>query len=153
VNEATWLALTVSLTVVGGIWTWLALRRHGFPSALRALGFTLLPAAAWLTGTMEMFADIGSSVLDWATHLVLGPRAWVGIALVGIAVVLWLVSGVLRDRQLRRGRDAGAGASSATLPRGRGAAAASAPGTASGAAPVDDDLADIEALLKKRGIE
>ena len=150
-NEATWAALTVSLTVLGGIWTWLAWRRHGPASALRALGFTLLPAAAWLTGTMQMFVEITGSVLDWGTSLVLDPRTWSGIALTGVAVVLWLTSGFLGDRQLRRGRDAAGGSvphvgqPTGNLP-GRGR-------TAPSSTPVDDDLADIEALLKKRGIE
>lgn len=150
-NEATWAALTVSLTVLGGIWTWLAWRRHGAASALRALGFTLLPAAAWLTGTMEMFVEIAGSVLDWGTSLALDPRTWAGVVLAGLAVVMWFASGVLGDRQLRRGRDGSGGSRpqvgqpTGNLPaRGR---------TASSSAPVDDDLADIEALLKKRGIE
>ncbi len=58
----TWAALTAALTVAGAIWTWIAFRRRGSANGLRALGFTLLPAAAWLTGTLEMVVDIAGSV-------------------------------------------------------------------------------------------
>ena len=51
VEATTWAALTAALTVAGAIWTWIAFRRRGAANGLRALGFTLLPAAAWLTGS------------------------------------------------------------------------------------------------------
>ncbi len=63
VEATTWAALTAALTVAGAIWTWIAFRRRGAVNGLRALGFTLLPAAAWLTGTMEMAVEIGGSRL------------------------------------------------------------------------------------------
>ena len=105
----TWAALTAALTVAGAIWTWIAFRRRGSANGLRALGFTLLPAAAWLTGTLEMVVDIAGSVTDWATSLVFDVRTWMGVGLAGLAVVLWLVSGFIRDRQLARGQAAGTG--------------------------------------------
>ena len=84
----TWAALTAALTVAGAIWTWIAFRRRGSANGLRALGFTLLPAAAWLTGTLEMVVDIAGSVTDWATSLVFDVRTWMGVGLAGLAVVL-----------------------------------------------------------------
>lgn len=165
----TWAALTASLTIVGAIWTWIAFRRRGAANGLRALGFTLLPAAAWLTGTLEMVVDIAGSVTDWATSLVFDVRTWTGVGMAGLALLLWVVSGFIRDRQLARGQAAGkvgkgtAGgrgqdAGSGALPEASSTRRAAAPagGQASaprGASPVDDDLADIEALLRKRGIE
>ena len=77
----TWAALTAALTVAGAIWTWIAFRRRGSANGLRALGFTLLPAAAWLTGTLEMVVDIAGSVTDWATSLVFDVRTWLGVGL------------------------------------------------------------------------
>jgi len=147
VDEVTWGALTLTLTLLGGIWTWLAFRRRGLASGLRGAGFTLLPAAAWLTGTMEMFTEIGGSVADWATHVAFSPIVWAGVVLTGISVVLLGVSGALRKREL--GVKDGPRPSSVAdqkpgkaLPRSRGPAAPA----------LDDDMADIEALLKKRGI-
>lgn len=145
----TWAALTAALTVAGAIWTWIAFRRRGAANGLRAMGFTLLPAAAWLTGTLEMVVEIAGSVTDWATSLVFNVMTWTGVGLAGLAVVLFVVSGFIRDRQLGRvqrgGGAPGAGTSRRELP----------PTTAkaTGGSPVDDDLADIEALLRRRGIE
>ena len=44
VDDVTWGALTLTLTLLGGIWTWCAFRRRGLASGLRGAGFTLLPA-------------------------------------------------------------------------------------------------------------
>ena len=155
VDGTTWAALTAALTVAGAIWTWIAFRRRGAANGLRALGFTLLPAAAWLTGTLEMVVEIAGSVTDWATGLVFDLFTWAGVGLAGLAVVLWVISGFIRDRQLARGRAVGARGAARKKEREPGALPASsgaAPGT-SGRPIIDDDLADIEAMLKKRGIE
>ncbi len=150
-----WTALTAALTISGAIWTWIAFRRRGAANGLRALGFTLLPAAAWLTGTLEMFVEIAGSIGDWATGLVFNTLTWAGVGLGGLAGVLFVISGVIRDRQLARGQKVAppsvgraATADHATLPPTSPGAPKSALGS-----PVDDELADIEALLKKRGIQ
>ena len=157
-DGTTWAALTAALTVAGAIWTWIAFRRRGAANGLRAMGFTLLPAAAWLTGTLEMVVEIAGSVTDWATSLVFNVLTWTGVGLAGLAVVLFLVSGFIRDRQLARGQAAGrtgkgtSGTTAAASPQSLPEASSTCPGTRGGS-PVDDDLADIEALLRKRGIE
>lgn len=147
----TWAALTAALTVAGAIWTWLAFKRRGAANGLRALGFTLLPAAAWLTGTLEVVVEIAASITDWATGLVFNIFTWAGLGLAGLATVLFVVSGVIRDRQLARGQTAG------RSPVGPGETAGRAslpPASASGKSSlIDDDLADIEAILKNRGIK
>lgn len=150
-EASTWAALTAALTVAGAIWTWISFRRRGAVNGLRALGFTLLPAAAWLTGTLEMVVEIGGSVTDWATSLVFDVRTWVGVGLAGLAVVLYVISGFLRDRQLGKAQAAG-GATGSPKPGGRESLPPSS-AKATGGSPIDDDLADIEALLRKRGIE
>lgn len=148
----TWAALTASLTIVGAIWTWIAFRRRGAANGLRALGFTLLPAAAWLTGTLEMVVDIAGSVTDWATSLVFDVRTWAGVGLAGLALLLWVVSGFIRDRQLARGQAAGRARKDGSQRRGAGELPAATP-PRGGKPVVDDDMADIEAMLRKRGIE
>lgn len=158
VDEATWAALTVVLTVLGVVWTVVAFRRRGAANGLRALGFTLLPAAAWLTGTLRMFTEIGSAVSRWATSLVLDPRVWTGVGLAGTAAVLIVLSGYLRARQLARGQgrtplpEGPRGSSGAVLaePRGAGSGEAVQPrrkGTG------DSELDEIEELLRRRGIQ
>ena len=143
-SEATWAALTATLTLLGAIWTVYAFRNRGVASGLRGAGFTLLPAAAYTTGTLEMFTEIGQSVLDWATSLVFSPIVWAGVVLTGLSVVLFMVSGAMRERGI--GGPAGVGAAPERERKGLGRARQSEP------AVVDDDLADIEAILRKRGI-
>ena len=149
----TWAALTAALTVAGAIWTWIAFRRRGSANGLRALGFTLLPAAAWLTGTLEMVTEIAGSITDWATTLVFDVRTWVGVGLAGLAVVLWFVSGIIRDRQLARGQAAGTAGPTGRRGRDELPEASSTRTGPTSRAAVDDEMADIEALLRKRGIE
>lgn len=165
-DEATWLALTAVLTALGGAWTWYAARHRGLASALRGAGLTLLPPAAFLTESLETVVEIGSSVADWATGLVLSPTVWAGIVLAGLAVVLLGASSALRSRELGRAerpdptrRRSDEMAPGATPGAAVGATSGTAPGlpgrrTAGRGDPAvaDDDLADIEALLRRRGI-
>lgn len=138
-DDAAWAALTLSLTVLGGIWTWFSFRRHGAISGLRALGFTLLPLAAYLTRTLQMFTRIVDAITSWAAHLVFSPVVWLGVVLGGLGVVLIVVSGMLRSRQLGEG---GAGTKRSVAP------AAERPELTES----DPEMAEIEAILRKRGI-
>lgn len=144
VDEVTWAALTATLTALGAAWTWYAFRHRGVASGLRGAGLTLLPPAAWLTGTLEMFTEIGGSVLDWATGLVLSPLVWAGIVLAGLSVLLLVVSGVLRTRALARA----AGSGTPAVDQRHGAELS--PGSES--PRVEDDMSEIEAILRRRGI-
>lgn len=144
-DDAAWAALTLSLTVLGGIWTWWSFRRRGLTSGLRALGFTLLPLAAYLTKTLQMFTGIAQEISSWAGRLVLSPVVWAGFLLGGVGVVLIVVSGMMRSRQLGGASDGGrkepatgpAKGSAKELPASTGA---------------DPEMAEIEAILRKRGI-
>jgi len=146
VDEVTWAALTAVLTALGAAWTWYAFRHRGIASGLRGAGLTLLPPAAYLTGTLEMFTEIGTSVAGWATSLVLDPRVWAGIVLAGLSVLLLGTSAALRSRG--RGGKPGAvrGTPDAQQPP------ALPPSGGRGEPAIDDDLSDIEAILKRRGI-
>jgi hypothetical protein len=149
VDEVTWGALTLTLTAIGAVWTWFAFRRRGAAAGLRGAAFTLLPPAAFLTGTLEMFTEIGGSVADWATHLVLSPIVWLGIVLAGVSGVLFVVSGAIRSRQgtAEAGRDLPSGESARAGRRGELKASGRKAEPA-----IDDDMAEIEAILRKRGI-
>jgi hypothetical protein len=146
VDDVTWGALTLTLTLIGGMWTFYAFRRRGVASGLRGAGLTLLPAAAWMTGTLEMFTDIAGTVGDWATHLVFSPTVWAGIVLAGISVLLFGASSALR------GRGRGGKPGVAPGPEGRRDKKALPKASGPGAPAIDDDMADIEAILRKRGI-
>lgn len=137
-EDATWLALTLVLTLLGGAWTWHAARHRGLRAGVRGAALTLLPPAAWLTGTLEAGVKIGEVVVDWATDLVFSPSVWAGLVLLGLSGVLFVVAGRLPSRAPK----AGAPAEKPALPRAE----------KRGAPAIDDDLAEIEAILKKRGI-
>lgn len=147
VDDAAWAALTLSLTVLGGIWTWFAFRRRGLASGLRALGFSLLPLAAYLTKTLRLATEIVDAVTDWAARLVFSPVVWFGFLVGGVGIVLIVVSGMLRSRQLAQ---APAGSGKGT---GKGTELpASRPQGGQPAIDTDSEMAEIEAILRKRGI-
>ena len=51
-DEAAWGALALALTLMGGIYTYVAYQRRGLTAAVRGGAITLLPLAAWLTGLL-----------------------------------------------------------------------------------------------------
>lgn len=144
VDDVTWAALALTLTLLGGIWTWLAYQRRGLPAALKGAGLTLLPLAAYLTKTLQMLTEIGDAVADWATTLAFSPVVWVGVILAGLAVVLFGAGRALEQRRGPRSQP-----ESEQKP---GAKPLPATREKRGAPAIDDDLAEIEALLRKRGI-
>ena len=133
--DPVWTALALLLTGAGGFWTVQAFRNRGVAAGLRGAGLTLLPLAALMTGTLELVVDIGADIGDWAVGLVFSPVVWLGIILTGAALVLFGAGTVLQRRVVPAEPERKA------LPK----AAKPAP-------VIDDDMADIEAILKRRGI-
>jgi hypothetical protein len=142
VNDVSWGALALALTTLGGIYTWWALRHRGFAAAVRAGGFTLLPLAAWMTGLLEVAGDIGDSLGHWLSRLVFSPFVWLGMLLFVVAFVL--IGG---SNFVSRRRD--------PEPKGR-TPRAETPKAVRKTSPsdplIDDEMAEIQAILKKRGI-
>src|SRR5581483_9097399 len=158
-DKIAWLPLCGGLTGLGLVLSYLAMRRRGIGSGLRGAAWSLLPIAAYLTGSIEMFWKMGVAIGDFAKGFVFSPRVWSGIALAGLAVVLLVVSGPLRRRRVDKGRDkpaaepAAAPAGSVAAARGgqlatrpdHAAPAAKAPVPARGrkGRPADDDDDDL----------
>lgn len=151
-DGTTWAALALVLTLIGAALSWLAWRRRGAAAGVRGLAWTLVPIALWLTGTLKLAASIVEDVIDWAARLVFSPVVWLGITVAGVAAVLWVVSGLMRSRGVgvRRKVDE---------PTTREADRAQPPDASALAAAKRtkkdddlDDMADIEAILKKHGI-
>ncbi|MGI8522317.1 MAG: hypothetical protein ACR2K3_03260 [Nocardioides sp.] len=143
-NDVSWGALALALAVLGGLYTWRAWHRRGLGAAVRGAGYTLVPVAAWLTGSLELFGDYVDDTSRWLTRLAFNPVVWFGVALAVLAVLLIGVGGVLSRRsepaETRKSK----------RQKGRPAVGA-APPPKSGPV-VDDEMAEIEAMLKKRGI-
>jgi hypothetical protein len=151
IDTVTWQALTVVLTLVGLVGTGLIWRRRGPVAGLRMLAVSLLPAAAYLTGTLRLLWQIGDAVVSWAARMVFSPTVWLGIVLAGISVLLFVVAGAMT----RRGVGGGSGRREKELPATSSRPAAGpARGKAgpSAESSVDDDMAEIEEILKRRGI-
>ena len=107
-NSIAWLPLCAGLTGIGLVASWFALRRRGLGSGLRGAAWSLLPLAAYLTGSIQMFWKIGTAIGDFATHLVLSPKVWSGVGVAVLAAVLFVVSAPIKRRR-KRLRKAGPG--------------------------------------------
>ncbi len=137
-----WGALALALTALGGIYTWWALRHRGFAAAVRAAGFTLLPLAAWMTGLLQVFGTVTNAFLHFFTRLVFSPLVWLGVIVFVVAFVLIGASNFVTrhqepapDKRKQRG----------SKPKAVGPATRPDP-------LIDDEMAEIQAILKKRGI-
>src|SRR6478735_12785864 len=153
IDSTTWAALALTLTIIGAALSWVAWKRRGLAAGIRGLAWTLVPVAAWLTGTLKLAVNILNDVTDWAARLVFSPSVWLGIVVAGAAVVLWFVSGAMLARGVgTRGvtrRD-----QAAAVPGQERKQVPAAPAKKRKSARNDDldDMADIEAILKKHGI-
>jgi hypothetical protein len=145
VDQAAWGALTLSLTVLGGIYTWFAFRSRGFVAGLRGVGFTLIPVALLLTDTLQMVTRIGSAIGDWAVGLAFSPATWLGVILAGVSVVCFVVAGYVANRGTgAESHDAKPAPKELSKSKGRKSDPV--------LSDIDPELAEIEALLRKRGI-
>lgn len=152
IDSTTWGAVAFVLTFLGAAYTWFAYRRRGVAAGLRGLAWTLVPVAAWLTGTLKLAANILNDVLDWGSRLVFSPTVWLGVIVAGVAVALWFLSGVLLARGIGTRGQAVEGGRAKQVPAAKPAKQASP--TKRSAAQKDDldDMDDIEAILKRHGI-
>jgi hypothetical protein len=142
VNDVSWGALALALTALGGIYTWWALRHRGFAAAVRAAGITLLPLAAWMTGILQVFGTVTNAFLHFFTRLVFSPLVWLGMIVFVVAFVLIGASNFLIRHQ-----------DPAPEKRRRRKTEPKAVGPTSRPDPlIDDEMAEIQAILKKRGI-
>ena len=165
-NSIAWLPLCAGLTGIGLVASWFAMRRRGLAAGLRGVAWSLLPLAAYLTGSVKMFWKIGSAIGDFATSFVFSPQVWSGVGVAVLAAVLFVVSGAGKRRR-KRARVKAAGDAPAGLAAADGAAAqngkaperkelATRPArggrAGKGAMDDDDDLAGVEDILRKHGI-
>ena len=148
-NQIAWLPLCAGLTGLGLVASWLVFRRRGLRAGLRGIAWSLLPLAAYLTGAIEMIWKMGAAIGDFATSFVFSPEKWAGVVVAGLALVAFVVSGMMRGRQARDAEGGGGPAAAPAAKKGQAIAARSA----HAAAPADDDdFSEIEKILRNRGI-
>lgn len=136
-----WGALALALTTLGGIYTWWALRHRGFAAAVRGAGLTLLPLAAWMTGLLQVFGSVTHAFVHFFTRLVFSPVVWLGMIVFVVAFVLIGASRVVSGRQEPEPKTR----TRPEKPKAVGRASKSDP-------LIDDEMAEIQAILKRRGI-
>jgi hypothetical protein len=142
-DSAAWGALAFALSTLLGVVTFFRWRHRGLVAGLRGAAWTILPVAAWLTGVLELAFDVADSVGHWAVHLVFSPVVWLGLVLAGMSAALFGASAVLGSRRHARG-------DGPAQPVGRRPRRAVR--SAGAAAIGDEDLGDIEEILRKHGI-
>jgi hypothetical protein len=171
-DKVIWLAGCGGVTGLGLIMSWLVARRRGARAGMQWAGWSLLPLAVYLTGADEMFWKIGVAIGDFAKGFAFSTRVWSGIALAGLAFVLLVSSGAVRGRQqVKKGKGtvpASTGGAVAVPGASRGGLPAPSPaaGLATQPAPTaklpqrrkpagasgDDDMSEVEEILRRRGI-
>lgn len=148
-SQFAWLPLCGGLTLLGLIASWVVWRRRGAAAGLRWAAWSLLPIAAYLTHAVKMLWQIGSAIGNFATSFIFSPQVWAGVAVTGLAIVLFVVSGTLRGRSRKSSADGAArpGAAPAGPPAGKALKPAKSKATAA-----DDDLGDVADILRRHNI-
>jgi hypothetical protein len=156
-------AICVAISAAGLITSWLVWRKKGASSGMRGIAWSLIPLAAYLTNSVLLIGRIASAISRFAAAFVFSPKSWAGVIVLAVAVLLFLTSGGLpllnrrkaRERRKATGRTAradGAVGQGATTP-GSQPAVGAAPRRKAPAADPDDDMSEVEAILRQRGIK
>ncbi len=153
---STWLSIggwvCVAITIVGFVLSVMVWRRRGASSGMRGIAWSLIPLAAYLTHSIGLIGRIVSAIVQFASSFVFSPKAWLGVVLLGIAVLLFMASGgipLVRGRKDRKAVKAGKGGAS-----GNGQVAVRGGSKQSAAASPDAELgSDVQEILRRHGIK
>lgn len=152
---STWLSIggwvCIAVTVVGLGLSVVAWRRRGARSGMRGIAWSLLPIAAYFTHSVRLIGQLVSAIVQFASSFVFGPKAWVGVGLLVLAVLLFVASGgmpkVPRPARRKDARPDRGGEESAQPGRVPALQDRRAKTVAE-----DDDLGEVKDILKRHGI-
>ena len=175
-NATLAIIVTAVLAVAALGWTIHGVRRmRGNRHLLQGIGLVLLPVGLWLTGIMELLVQGAKALYRFFANTALDTMAIAGIIVGGLGILLLLVSAVVKpvtradskSRRLARReqqpvgparettdkRAVGAGGPARTSAASVPAEPVRSPKAPQASAAASDEDAEIEALLRKRGIE
>jgi len=124
-DTVVWLPNALILTALLAAVAWWRWRRKGALAGVRWIGVALLPLALYAIGVYRLVWSVGLAVSRFLTGFVFRPSVWLGLALLLVAASLIVVPGRL------------AGSRTESEPR---------------KAKGDDDMAEIDDILKKHGL-
>ena len=142
-------AMTVLLLVLTVV-TW---RKRGAGTGLKLLGVSFLPMAAIMLGLQRTLQLVVTAVWDFIRQFVGITTAWIGLGMAALGVLLYLLGGAINARQLSRARAGDPGAVQGGARPAVGASPdAAARTTKTKKQDGDEDLSDVEEILRRRGI-
>jgi hypothetical protein len=148
------LPLCVGLSLLGVIATGIAWRRGNKGRVVQGIGLALAPIALYFSGLLRLMWNAAVAFGTWASEIIFSPAVWFGLSLLGLCLVLWVVGGIVARRSsAAKSKEVGAQSTAAALPANKGQAKKGAAKSAQSQPPIDEEMAEIEALLKSRGIE
>ena len=155
------LPLCIGIALIGVLVAGFAWRKGERGRVVQGVALTVAPVGLYFTGLLRLLWDAAVSLVGWATSIIFSPMMWFGISLLGLCVVLWVVGGMLTRRSAAKGGSVSAASTKPAVTGGRTAPTSStavtptkksAPKGKAAAADIDPELAEIEAILKNRGI-
>ncbi|HEX4658812.1 MAG TPA: cellulose synthase [Streptosporangiaceae bacterium] len=170
-NSIAWFPICIGLTGAGLVLSWFTWRRRGVRRGIRVGAWSLVPLALYLTGSILLVGRIGSAVVQFAQSFVFSPKTWSGVALLGLAALILLLSGGIplltsgrkraRKKELRQAtkgtQSAATTGSTVALTAARGDQATASAGAAADkqaerGADHDGLDSDVAEILRRRGI-
>ncbi len=147
------LPICVAIALIGIVMTGLAWRRGSKGRVLQGAALAIVPFGLYLTGLLRLLWDAAVALVRWAVRLAFSPTLWIGFGILGLCLVLFVIGTVLVRLGRRTGRHQSAVGTGTNRPAVGGRPQAPQNRTGGRAQAVDPELAEIEALLKSRGIE
>src|SRR5215210_9349751 len=96
------LPLCIGLALLGVIATGIAWRRGNKGRVVQGVGLALAPVALYFSGLLRLLWNGIVAVGTWASTLIFSPAIWLGMALLGLCVVLWVIGGFVARRSAAR---------------------------------------------------
>lgn len=135
--------ISLGITMLGLVASYGVAKRRGVASGMRGAAWSLVPLAATMTG-----------VTEFVTDLVFSPAKWAGVVLAGLAVVLYMTSGVMLRRGVTDAEDKPSVRDRKSRKQGKGERGSQQRAVEKHQdAALDPDLKEIEDILRRRGIQ